>query len=97
VGVSVLTGAGMATLSTRLADLAQLLTAASGPPALTRARHRAALSEAVKSLEQASAGDLPELQAENVRLSLRAFGRVTGSIGVEDVLDSVFSQFCIGK
>ncbi len=97
VGVSVLTGAGMATLSTRLADLAQLLTATSGPPALTRARHRAALSEAVKSLEQASAGDLPELQAENVRLSLRAFGRVTGSIGVEDVLDSVFSQFCIGK
>lgn len=97
IGVSVLTGVGMAALGTQLTELARSLTASSGPPALTRTRHRAALSEAAERLEQAGLATWPELQAEDVRLSLRAFGRVTGSVGVEDVLDSVFGQFCIGK
>lgn len=97
MGVSALTGAGMEVLEMRLAELARSLTTSSGPPALTRARHRAALSDAAERLEQAGEATWPELQAEDVRLSLRAFGRVTGSVGVEDVLDSVFGQFCIGK
>jgi tRNA modification GTPase len=40
---------------------------------------------------------LPELRGEDLRLALRAIGRVTGQVGVEDILDSVFRQFCIGK
>jgi tRNA modification GTPase len=40
---------------------------------------------------------LPELRSEDVRLALRAIGRITGTVGVEDILDSVFRQFCIGK
>ena len=39
----------------------------------------------------------PELAAEDVRLAARALGRVTGRIDPEDVLDQVFSKFCIGK
>jgi tRNA modification GTPase len=39
----------------------------------------------------------PELQAEEARLAVRALGRITGGVGVEDVLDAIFSQFCIGK
>ena len=38
-----------------------------------------------------------ELVAEEVRLAVRSIGEITGHVGVEDVLDQVFSQFCIGK
>ena len=67
-------------------------------PATTRARHRTQLEAARRHLEGALAAlAAPELAAEDVRLCARALGRVTGVIGVEDVLDQVFSQFCIGK
>jgi tRNA modification GTPase len=35
--------------------------------------------------------------AEDLRLAARALGRITGRVGVEDVLDLVFAEFCIGK
>ncbi|HEY2132576.1 MAG TPA: tRNA uridine-5-carboxymethylaminomethyl(34) synthesis GTPase MnmE [Acetobacteraceae bacterium] len=97
IGVSALTGAGMAALREALAGEARALTQAEGPPALTRARHRAALLEAAARLESAMEAGLPELRSEDVRLALRALGRITGTVGVEDILDSVFRQFCIGK
>ena len=97
VEVSALTGTGLDLLRARLADWAQRLTQAAGPPPLTRARHRAALGEALKCLEAARQAVLPELRGEDLRLALRCVGRVTGAVGVEDVLDSVFRQFCIGK
>jgi tRNA modification GTPase len=40
---------------------------------------------------------LPELVAEDLRLAARALGRVTGRVDVEQVLDAVFAEFCIGK
>ena len=68
-------------------------------PTLTRKRHRHALEEAARSLEAALAtpGDRPELLAEDLRLALRALGRITGRVDVEDLLDVVFRDFCIGK
>ena len=80
-----------------LAAHVRALTQAEGPPPLTRARHRAALEEAVASLERALEAPHPELRGEDLRLALRALGRLTGQVGVEDILDSVFRQFCIGK
>ncbi len=97
VGVSALTGAGMDRLREALTDLARDLTQSSGPPPLTRARHRAALIEAVERLHAAGVASLPELRGEDLRLAMRAIGRVTGAVGVEDILDSIFRQFCIGK
>jgi len=68
------------------------------PPAATRLRHRELLAEASQRLERALAEtDHPELAAEDVRLAARALDRITGRIGAEDVLDRVFSSFCIGK
>ncbi|MDP1616211.1 tRNA uridine-5-carboxymethylaminomethyl(34) synthesis GTPase MnmE [Phenylobacterium sp.] len=68
------------------------------PPAATRLRHRELLAEATARLERALAEtDHPELAAEDVRLASRALDRITGRIGAEDVLDRVFSSFCIGK
>jgi tRNA modification GTPase len=97
IGVSALTGLGLDRLRDCLVEAALGLTAHAGPPPLTRARHRAALVEAVDRLTAATGAALPELRGEDMRLALRAIGRVTGQVGVEDILDSVFGQFCIGK
>ena len=97
VGISVRTGAGLDALRDKLAHTARALTQAQGPPPLTRARHRAALLEAVERLEGATTAAWPELRAEDLRLAMRAVGRITGEVGVEDILDAIFSQFCIGK
>jgi tRNA modification GTPase len=97
LGVSVRTGAGMNALRARLADEARTLTETGGPPPLTRARHRAALQEAAACLARAVDADLAELRAEDLRLALRALGRITGQVGVEDLLDTIFRHFCIGK
>jgi tRNA modification GTPase len=97
IAVSALTGEGLDILRARLADAARSLTEGTGPPPLTQARHRAALQEAAACLAGAQAADLPELRAEDLRLALRALGRITGSVGVEDILDTLFARFCIGK
>ena len=80
-----------------LAAQARALTEASGPPPLTRARHRAALSEASECLDAALSAEWPELRSEDLRLALRAIGRITGIVGVDEILGTIFSQFCIGK
>ncbi len=95
--ISAKSGLGMAELRSRLATIAQRMTDSSGPPPLTRARHRAALLAAAEHLTAAESADLPELRGEDLRLAMRALGRITGHVGVEDILDTVFSHFCIGK
>jgi tRNA modification GTPase len=97
VAVSALTGEGVDVLRDRLGESARAMTESAGPPPLTRARHRAALLEALDRLNAAAETDLPELRGEDLRLALRAIGRITGHVGVEDILDTLFRQFCIGK
>src|SRR5271165_5475454 len=95
--ISAKTGLGMADLRNCLASAARRMTESSGAPPLTRARHRAALLAAADHLEAAEQVDLPELRGEDLRLAMRELGRITGHVGVEDILDTVFSWFCIGK
>ncbi|HIJ38596.1 MAG TPA: tRNA uridine-5-carboxymethylaminomethyl(34) synthesis GTPase MnmE, partial [Rhodospirillaceae bacterium] len=64
---------------------------------LTRARYRTALAGAVEALRRAMQEELSELAAEDVRLAAAAVGRITGRIDVEEVLDVIFRDFCIGK
>ena len=67
-------------------------------PATTRARHAVQLTQARDQVERAlMVLARPELAAEDVRLAVRTLAQVTGAIGVDDVLDRVFSTFCIGK
>jgi tRNA modification GTPase len=97
IAVSAQTGAGMDELVSTLEQFARDLGGLRGTPALSRARHRLAVQETVTCMDAALATELPELRGEELRLAVRALGRITGRVGVEDVLDSVFSQFCIGK
>jgi tRNA modification GTPase len=67
---------------------------------ITRARHRRALQEMVAALDRAlqhdhAAGE--ELIAEDLRAAAMALGRLTGRVDVEDILDVIFRDFCIGK
>jgi len=96
--VSVRTGQGMEDfLKALTARLAQMLGSKDGMPALTRQRHRAALDEAHVHLQRAAEATLPELAAEDMRMALRALGRITGRVHVEELLDKIFRDFCIGK
>lgn len=66
-------------------------------PLPTRVRHREAVSEAYNYLQHAQTNPVPELLAEDLRLATRALGRLTGRVDVEDLLDVIFRDFCIGK
>jgi tRNA modification GTPase len=93
------TGAGMEDLLKTLREKVTALFAArqGAGPVLTRNRHRAALEEAAFALDRAQSVPLPELVAEDMRLALRALGRITGRVHVEELLDKIFRDFCIGK
>ncbi|MEL8056426.1 MAG: tRNA uridine-5-carboxymethylaminomethyl(34) synthesis GTPase MnmE, partial [Pseudomonadota bacterium] len=70
-------------------------------PSLTQFRHRAAIEKANTHISDAIAKietyTLLDLAAEDVRLAARAIASLVGHIDVEQVLGSIFSDFCIGK
>lgn len=70
---------------------------ADATPLITRARHRHLLQEALEALNRFSPDKPLELACEELRLAATAVGKITGKIAVDDVLDVIFSQFCIGK
>lgn len=99
VRVSAATGAGFDALTkavrARLGAVAALASGEAAP--LTRERHRTVAMAALAALDRALAAPDLELQAEDLRLAVRELGRITGRVDVEDVLDRIFSEFCIGK
>lgn len=97
LAISAATGAGMANLRDWLAAWAQRTTRPGEPALLSHARHRAAFAEAEAALREAAVALEPVLRAESLRRTAHAFGRIAGRIGVDDVLDRIFSRFCIGK
>ncbi len=95
--VSALRGDGIAALRSWLAEWAQSVLRPGEPALLSHARHRAAFEAAAMALEHAAAADDPVLRAESLRQAAHAFGRIAGRVDVDDVLDRIFSRFCIGK
>ena len=98
VSVSAKTGEGLPGLLARLEkEAAALMAASGGGSPLTRLRHRTALAKCTEALSRAALADVSELVAEDLRLAARSIGRVTGRVDIEDLLDVIFSDFCIGK
>ncbi|WP_295195529.1 tRNA uridine-5-carboxymethylaminomethyl(34) synthesis GTPase MnmE [uncultured Brevundimonas sp.] len=99
LAVSTTTGDGLAELRDWIAArLAQDLSGADFP-AVTQERHRLRLLEALESVDAARVAlDVaPEMAGDDLRRAADALSRVTGQIGVEEILGEVFSTFCIGK
>ncbi len=96
--ISALTGFGLDGLVAELTRFASDFFATGEPALVTRERHRAALAQTAEALRRAVALAGPdELVAEELRAGAQALGRLTGRIDVEDVLDVIFRDFCIGK
>ncbi len=95
--ISALTGNGVGGLLAALADWAKTELAPAESALITRARHRAVLTEARDHLIAAAPDAPAEIAAEELRLSARALGRISGRVDVEDLLDAIFASFCIGK
>lgn len=95
--VSATTGQGLEALEAAVAEQATALMGEGAAPVPTRARHRAALGECLEALRRAPTAPQVDMAAEDVRLAARALGRITGRVDVEDLLDVIFRDFCIGK
>jgi tRNA modification GTPase len=103
VGVSAVTGQGVAELRRRLAEVAfgKLLALGDVEPVVTRARHRTALERALAELEAfwsaRMAGVDAAATATHLRAAVLALDELIGAVTPEDVLDRVFAAFCVGK
>jgi len=85
---------------TALARHAEATLAGSEHALVTRARHRRMLEDTVSALRRAvdpAIGGREDLIAEELRSAAQALGRLTGRVDVEDILDVIFRDFCIGK
>jgi tRNA modification GTPase len=98
--VSAITAAGFDALVGALAAHADHFFGDNESSVITRQRHRAVLTSCSEALGRAVAeGDSgrEDIIAEELRLAVRALGRLTGRVDVEDILDVIFRDFCIGK
>ena len=99
--VSVKTGCGMESMLSELTAIAKKKMETQGPVTMTQARHRAHLNDCLAALKKAHFGLKTnahlELIAEDFRSAIYCIGRITGHIDIEDLLDVVFREFCIGK
>lgn len=96
LAVSAVTGAGISELAGRLESITSELMPVESSILLNR-RQAEHLEEAANALAHASGARDLLLLAEDLRLARSAFDRLTGRAGIEDVLDSLFSRFCLGK
>jgi len=102
VSISAMTGEGTDDLGAALSVFAKDYFASTDSVIVTRARHRSALEETVAALDRAlghaaKSDAKEELIAEELRTAATTLGRLTGRIDVEDILDVIFRDFCIGK
>lgn len=97
IPVSTHTGAGIEALMDALKARVESRMGAVASPLITHARHREAIRMAYESLSRFDVHAPLELVCEELRYAAAAIGKITGKIWVDDVLDLVFSRFCIGK
>ena len=101
LGMSVKTGDGLSDVLSKITDVALSKMGEQGSVNITQSRHRKSLSECIALLGNAHHGLLNkaelELVAEDIRSANHSIGRITGKVDIEDLLDIVFTDFCIGK
>ena len=98
--ISAQSGAGVDSLVEALSDFTRTYFGATESAIVTRARHRQAFETTIAALDRAlghRASGEEELIAEDMRSAATTLGRLTGRVDVEDILDVIFRDFCIGK
>jgi tRNA modification GTPase len=98
--LSAATGEGFGALFSALSRHAADFLAGAEPTLVTRERQRVALGDGLAALRRALTPEVAkkeDLLAEELRIAARALGRLTGRVDVEDILDVIFRDFCIGK
>jgi tRNA modification GTPase len=97
--LSAKSGEGFEALLEQLTKHAETYLVGAESALVTRERHRRALEEVAAALRRALSGDpnREELLAEELRIAAQSLGRLTGRVDVEDVLEAIFRDFCIGK
>ena len=95
LGISLITRSGLIELTEKLTNAAAE-SLGGGSALVTRQRQKEAILQAVGALDGAP-GKADEVVADLLRAASEAIGRLSGRIDVEDVLDRLFSEFCIGK
>lgn len=95
--ISAKTGEGLDELVRVLTKQAAERASFGAVPLLTRARHRYAVESAAAGITAAIDEARPELAAEHLRRAMREIGRITGAVDLDELLDVVFRDFCIGK
>ena len=97
--ISAARGDGLSELIRALVDFAQEYFGTSEGALIGRARQRKLLQETVESLSRCMqvVGQGEELAAEELRIAAHSLGRLLGRVDVEDILDVIFREFCVGK
>ncbi len=98
INISAKTGLGLDILLDNIKNIVVDSMSIGEDPVLTRERHKLSLQETVECLDRAiKSSDAMDMMAEDVRLAARALGQITGIVMVDEVLDIIFKDFCIGK
>ena len=98
LGVSTVTGAGLDELVEQLGGKARRAVGSVAGVAAGRERQQFLLTDAASAIEAALATwNAPEMAGEELRIASERLSSITGGIGVEDLLDVIFREFCIGK
>lgn len=97
IPISAKDGSGLDSLLERLTVAVAERCGLTASPSLTRTRHRRSLEDCLEALKRFDPNGTTELAAEDLRQAARALGQIVGRVGVEDILDVIFMEFCIGK
>jgi len=101
IPISALNKTGLQTLENELVKLVDIAALASGESIVSNLRHTEALGNAAAALQKVLNGiDNPitsDFLAIDIKQALYHLGEITGSISTDDLLDNIFSKFCIGK
>jgi tRNA modification GTPase len=100
LSISVQTGAGLQELRSMIGRRIEQMVRPDSFSLPSRLRHKDSLAECLSAIERSLRMDGPvdlDLRAEELRIAANALGRITGRVDVENLLDVIFSEFCIGK
>ncbi|CAA6604859.1 tRNA modification GTPase MnmE [Rhodospirillaceae bacterium LM-1] len=97
LGLSIQTGEGVDALLRLIEQRVGEMLGVGESVLITRLRHRQAIEESLLALQRYLTAPSPDLAGEELRLAAQSLGRIAGRVGVEELLDLIFGEFCIGK